>query len=163
MRLDQTARRLLDASTLCAISTVGTRCAAHVSTAYFAWDQCLRLIWLSDPGATHSRNIRARPAAAIAVYGADQRWGDRDRGIQLFGSAREASREEVADAERVYAARFPAFAPDDVGGYRFYRFEARRLKLFDEAILGSGTFVTARVRRGGGLLWESTEISSSTS
>jgi uncharacterized protein YhbP (UPF0306 family) len=141
---------------------VSPRSAAHVNTAYFAWEKRLRLVWLSDPAATHSRNIRARPTTAIAVYGSDQGWGGPDRGIQLFGSTRGLPREETAATERIYAARFPAFATYAVGDYRFYQFTAHRVKLFDEAVLGAGAFVTARVGAGGSLFWERTEIASGT-
>ena len=156
-RLEEAARRLLDASALCAISTLSPRSVAHVNTAYFAWDERFRLIWLSDPESTHSRNIRDRRTAAVAVSGPDQRWSTPDRGIQLFGSAREL-RSGATDAERVYAERFHAYRAGALGGYRFYRFQPRRAKLFDEAVFGSGAFVTVRVSPTGALAWEMTEI-----
>jgi uncharacterized protein YhbP (UPF0306 family) len=158
-RLDEAVRRLLDASTLCAISTVSPRSTAHVSTAYFAWDERLRLIWLSDPGAAHSRNIGARPTTAVAVYGPGQRWGRPDRGVQLFGRARELAGQDARRAAEVYAARFPAFGAGDLGDYRLYRCTVRRAKLFDEDVFGAGVFVTARMASSGGLAWEQTEIS----
>jgi uncharacterized protein YhbP (UPF0306 family) len=160
VRLEAAVRLVLEASTLCAVSTVSARSTAHVNTAYFAWDDRLRLIWLSDPDAAHSRNIRARRTTAVAVYGADQRWGSPDRGIQLLGSARELARGTAQDAERVYAGRFPAYRAAAFGSYRFYRFEPRRAKLFDEALFGSGVFITVRVAASGRLVWERSEISS---
>jgi len=157
-RLERVAYQLLDCSTLCAISTVSPRSTAHVNTAYFAWEG-FRLFWLSDPTAAHSRNIRARRTTAVAVYDARGAWGEADRGIQLFGVARELPMRGRAAAERAYSARFPASAGSAVVAYRFYRFDARRVKVFDEAALGSGVFVTARVE-GSGLNWERTEITS---
>ena len=157
-RLEQVACRLLDSSTLCAISTVSPRSTAHVNTAYFARDG-FRLFWLSDPAAAHSRNIRARPTTAVAVYGPGAVWGQEDCGIQLFGATRELPIRDRAAAERVYVGRFPAFAGSAVAAYRFYCFDVRRVKVFDEAVFGSCVFVTARVR-GGGLAWERTEITS---
>jgi hypothetical protein len=153
-RIRRIAEELLEASTLCAISTVGPRGSAYVNTAYFAWASDLRIIWLSAPRAQHSRNLRGNPSAAIAVYDSSQTWGKPDRGIQLFGSAGEAG----ADGEAVYAARFPDYRPSDLVGYRVYELLPHRLKLFDERALSSGTFVTARVGRGGRLSWERTEI-----
>ena len=78
------ARRLLDASSLCAIATVGPDGSAYVNTAYFAFSSELDLVWMSEPNAQHSRNIRERGTAAIAVYDSTQVWGRPDRGIQLF-------------------------------------------------------------------------------
>jgi len=88
-RLAAIARRLLEASTLCAIATVSPGGRAHVNTAYFAWGPDFDVVWLSAPEARHSRNVRANPSAAVAVFRSTQRWGGSDRGIQLFGRARE--------------------------------------------------------------------------
>src|SRR5919109_5536638 len=113
-RLRSLAEELLEASTLCAISTVGPRAHAYVNTAYFAWAPDLRIIWLSDPGAQHSRNLRANGSAAVAVFDSSQTWGNPDRGIQVFGDARAAG----VDAEEVYAARFDEYSSREA--YRFY-------------------------------------------
>jgi uncharacterized protein YhbP (UPF0306 family) len=153
-RMTEAAHRLLEASKLCAIATVTPRNDAHVNTAYFAWTPEWRLLWLSDPGATHSRNIRTNGSAAVAVYDSNQSWGKADSGIQLHGSVRQLAGSEASDAEQIYARRFPV----EPSAYRFFEFRARRLKLFDEAALGPGTFVTAAVGRGGRLRWQRTEI-----
>lgn len=87
-----------------------------------------------------------------------QTWGKPDRGIQLFGSAREVRGENARQAETLYAKGFPDFADADLSAYHFYFFRPRRLKLFDERTLGAGTFVTARIARDRRLAWERTEI-----
>ncbi len=156
-RLAAVARRLLNASTLCAISTVSPIGRPHVNTAYFAWGPSFWLVWLSAPQSTHSRNLRANPSAAVAVHDSTQAWGGPDRGIQLFGSAREATGAAAEQAERIYARRFPAFVRSEFGEYRLYRFLPRRVKLFDETALGAGTFVTATVAHGA-LTWRRTEV-----
>jgi uncharacterized protein YhbP (UPF0306 family) len=150
-RIGALARELLKASTLCAIATVGPRIRAHINTAYFAWAPDLRIIWLSDPGARHSRNLRANPTVAIAVYDSGQTWGKPDRGIQLFGDAFAGG----PDAEEIYASRFRAYEPRE--HYRFYELVPTSVKLFDEPALGAATFVTAKVARGK-LSWERTDV-----
>jgi uncharacterized protein YhbP (UPF0306 family) len=150
-RLGRLVEVLLEASTLCAISTVGPRERAYVNTAYFAWAPDLRIIWLSEPGARHSRNLRSNGSAAIAVYDSGQTWGKPDRGIQLFGDARAGG----PDAEEIYARRFSAYEQRE--SYRFYELVPTRVKLFDERELGAATFVTARVRDGK-LAWDRTEV-----
>lgn len=155
--METIARQLLDASTLCAIATVSSRDVAHINTAYFAWGDDLNCVWLSHPAATHSRNLRANPSVAVAVYDSNQSWGNPDRGIQLFGAAREVSGPAELEAKAVYANRFPAYAEDERSAYRFYRFRPRRMKLFDEGVLGAGVFVTASIRRNQQITWERTE------
>lgn len=153
-RLRAIAEDLLDASTLCAIATVSRGSHAHVNTAYFAWTPDLRLVWLSEAAATHSRNLRRNGSAAVAVYDSGQTWAKPDRGIQLFGVAEEAG----GDAETAYAARFPDYDDSRLASYRFYELVPRRVKLFDERTLGAATFVTARVSADGVLVWDRTEI-----
>ena len=157
-RIAATAHSLLGASTLCAIATVTPNGEAHLNTAYFAWSHELQLVWLSDPRAKHSRNVRANGSVSVAVFDSEQRWGGRDRGIQLFGRAWELARSAEGDAERLYGARFPAYRREALSAYRFYAFRPRRLKLFDESELGAGAFVTARLGRDRRLVWERTDV-----
>lgn len=98
-RLGAEARSLLQASTLCAIATVTSGGQAHVNTAYFAWSDEFQLVWLSEPHAQHSRNVRANGRASVAVYDSAQRWAGRDRSIQLCATARELEHSADGDAE----------------------------------------------------------------
>jgi uncharacterized protein YhbP (UPF0306 family) len=148
---------LLDASTLCSIATVSPAGRPHINTAYFAWSESLDVIWLSDPNARHSRNLRANAAVAICVYDSGQVWGEADRGIQLFGTGTELAGLDAREAAADYAGRFPTFDAGTYGGYRLYRCRIERMKLFDEPIFGTATFVTARVGGDRRPLWERTE------
>ena len=154
-RLAALATSLLRGSKLCAIATVNSDGGAHVNTAYFAYGEDFALVWCSAPQARHSRNVRERPRIAITVFDSTQTWGREDRGIQLFGTARELARGAAADAVRLYVKRFPD-ATDIAQTYRFYRFRPRRVKLFDERRFGGATWVTARIA-GGLLAWQRTE------
>lgn len=162
-RLAQTARSLLDASALCAIASIDGNGRAYINTAYFAWSPALHVVWISEPRATHSRNIRANDSVAVAVYDSTQTWGRPDRGMQLFGSAREVEGSAADEAVATYASRFADYRDAEMAAYRPYVFRPRRIKLFHEPALGAGTFVTARVGRLGALLWERTEIYDSAS
>ncbi len=156
-RLRTVASRLLNASTLCAIATLSSGARPHLNPAYFAWNPEFDLFWLSAPEARHSRNLAKNSSAAVAVYDSSQTWGRPDRGIQLFGSAREAAGVLARKAELVYAKRFPRYPGKERDTYRFYRFHPRRMKLFDERALGSGTFVTANITSGR-VAWVRTEV-----
>jgi uncharacterized protein YhbP (UPF0306 family) len=158
-RISTLAESLLASSTLCAIATTTPRGRAHVHTAYFAWSPRFDVYWLSDPSARHSRNIRANPSAAVAVDDSTRSWAGADRGIQLFGAVTELHADESLEAERAYGARFSAYSARGVAAYRFYRFRPRMMRLFAEATLGSGVFVTARVHRtGAAVTWLQTEV-----
>ena len=152
------AVELLDASPLCAIATVSPGSRAHVNTAYFAWSPEFEIVWVSDPGARHSRNLSANATVALAVFASDQAWGESDRGIQLFGSTDEAKGNIAERAEEVYASRFQRAREVAQTDYRLYVFRPRRVKLFDERALGAGVCVTAKVATGGRLAWEQTDV-----
>jgi uncharacterized protein YhbP (UPF0306 family) len=156
-RLRSIAQRLLDETPLCALATVRPDGRAHVNTMYFAWSDRFEIVWISAPDAQHSKNIRESATAAIAVYDSRQEWGGQDRGVQVFGSARELRGGAAAVAVALYARRFGS---NDaiIRRFRPYRLRARTLKLFDERELGSGTFVTARVLAGGSLTWQRTDV-----
>ncbi|HZC28900.1 MAG TPA: pyridoxamine 5'-phosphate oxidase family protein [Gaiellaceae bacterium] len=156
-RIRASLERLLEASTLCAIATVsGSR--AHVNTAYFAWSPSFRVVWLSDADARHSRNLAANPSAAVAVFDSNQRWGHPDRGVQLFGRARELGGAAQERAAELYTTRFPAYREDALGAYRWYELRPRAAKVFDEPELGAGVFVTARIDVEGSVTWERTDV-----
>src|ERR671935_1617397 len=102
-RLAAEARSLLEVSTLCAIATVTSGGQAHVNTAYFAWSDEFQLVWLSEPHAQHSRNVRANRRASVAVYDSAQRWGGGRPGLPLVCTAREAELRGDGDAQPLYA------------------------------------------------------------
>src|SRR2546430_2238461 len=154
-RLMRVVRRLLDAAPLCAIATTRGR-DAYVNTAYFAWTARLEIVWISSADATHSRNLRADPTCAIAVFDTHQRWGGNDRGIQLFGRARLARGRVSANAKRAYRQRFRDYDPKENAGLPPYLFTPTLVKLFHEGEFGGAAWVVARVRSGR-LVWQRTE------
>jgi uncharacterized protein YhbP (UPF0306 family) len=157
-RLARLARKLLDAAPLCALATVSPGGRAYINTMYFARADPWDLVWISSPDSQHSRNVRERRSASIAVFDSHQRWGGEDRGIQVFGRARELRGTAAHMALRAYAARFRHRDADQIlGRYVVYRLRATRLKIFDERELSRGTFVTTRVGRDGTLQWERTD------
>ena len=152
-RLGRTAERILKKNVLGAFATITADGRAHINTAYFAYSGAFELFFLSHPESLHCRNLRSRETMAIAVFESRQTWGALDRGLQLFGACREARGSAAQRAEKAYATRFKAYATwkaeldeqDAAHDYRFYRFVARRMKVFDEREFGGAIFVTASV------------------
>lgn len=156
------AREVLEANILMTLATVTARGDAYANTAVYAFTPRFDLIYYSDAGSTHSRNLARKPTAAVTVFDSRQRWTDMHRGLQLFGACREGrrARDEV---EAIYARRFPEYVvseeTEDAAwrrSFRFYRFRPRRVKILDEETFGEATLVTADVRDGR-LVWRRTE------
>jgi uncharacterized protein YhbP (UPF0306 family) len=154
LKIERSARALMNASTLCSLATVSPRGRAHINHMYFAWTARYEVIWYSDTESIHSRNLARSTTAAITVYDSHQTNGLPDRGIQLFGSAGIATGRAAGEAMRLYTQRFPRVDPS---GYIAYRFRPRTVKLFDERSLAPATLVTARVTPKG-LVWSKTEV-----
>src|SRR5438094_9066498 len=86
--LERVARRLMNASPLCAFATVSPGGRAHINHMYFAWSDRFDVIWISDADSIHSRNLARNTSAAVTIYASNQGWRRPDRGIQLVGRAR---------------------------------------------------------------------------
>ena len=152
-QLGRVARRLMNASSLCALATVSPGGRAHVNHMYFAWTGRYEVVWFSDRDSVHSRNLESDSTAAITIYDSHQVMGRPDRGIQLFGRASAVAGKAEEEATRAYVRRFGV----DPSGYRAYVFRARTVKLFDERLLSPAMLVTARVTPEG-LVWSKTEV-----
>jgi len=155
-KLTAVARNLMNASPLCAIATVAPGSKAHISHVYFAWTDTFDVCWISDRDSLHSRNLARNPSAAVTVFKSAQVWGRPDRGMQLFGTAKEVSGRPAREAERAYTARFKGYDGTD-DSLPLYRFRPRTVQLFDERSLAPGTLVKARVTADG-LRWLRTEV-----
>jgi uncharacterized protein YhbP (UPF0306 family) len=152
-----TVLRVLEGNELCSIATSADGHRPYISTAYFCYSKELALYFLSHPNARHCRNLARHPSAAVAVCSSGQPWGLPNLGVQLFGECRRANGPRRREAERLYAARFPAYprwrstlAAGQAGSeYRFYRVLVTSLKIMDEQAIGDGVFARAMVRRAG--------------
>lgn len=146
--------RILRENVLASFATVGRGSTAYINTAYFAPGDDWSLYFYSYPDSTHCRNLERSHSMAVAVFDSRQRWGGEDRGVQFFGSCRQATGKWAAVAERVYAGRFPSFHRwrekllDEGRGFalRPYRFAPHRAKIFDERTLGGGRFFEVETR-----------------
>lgn len=152
-QLQRVARRLMNASSLCALATVSSGGRAHINHMYFAWTARYEVIWFSDRDSVHSRNLERDSTAAITIYDSHQVMGHPDRGIQLFGRASAAAGKAEEEATRVYVRRFGVHP----SGYQAFVFHARTVKLFDERSLSPAMLVTARVTPES-LVWRKTEV-----
>lgn len=158
-RLYASVERILAASELCAMATVGEHGEAHVSTAFFAFSGALELCFLSDPASAHGRNVARTPQMAVAVYDSHQPWGTAHRGLQLFGHCALLTGAVADQAAMLYARRFPGYmelrrrearAPSPGSAFselRFFRFATEAVKILDEAEFGEEVFVRAAVIR----------------
>jgi uncharacterized protein YhbP (UPF0306 family) len=144
---------LLQENTLCSLATVRRNNHAHISPVYFCYSEDLELYFLSDPHSLHCQNLLTNTSMAVTVFDSSQKWGQADRGMQLFGTCRGVRGENATQAEQLYGKRFPVFAQwktaqseDFSFQYRFYRFVPHEIKILDEGRFGGDVIVSAALR-----------------
>src|SRR3954471_4627982 len=78
--------------------------APWASPVWFAHERYETFLWMSKPGARHSRNIAARPEIAIVIF--DSTVSPRERNAVYIEAAADIVRDEaLADAVAVYSER----------------------------------------------------------
>lgn len=107
------------------------------STVYFAHDDKHNLYWISTPERRHSKEIAVNPHVAAAIV-LQHTPGDKVRGLQLQGLAREVSdHSEITELISVYSSRFNRtdLAESIISGqnpHRLYQLKPELFVLFDE-------------------------------
>lgn len=148
--------RMLESTELCSMATIGPDDEAHISTAYFCYDEELYFYFLSDPATRHCQDVAIRPTMAMAIFRTTQQWGSVLSGLQLFGTSELAKGQEVDRSKRAYEMRYPAFSKywsslDQEARQkfpsRFYIFRPAWIKILEENEFGEETFVDAQVIR----------------
>lgn len=107
-------------------------------TVYFAFDEELNLYWISKLSCRHSEEIRNNEKVAGVIV-LPHTPGDKVRGLQLQGIAKELSKDELVSGMKYYAKRF-GMKPERVNtiidgsdGHICYKIKPTLYVLFDEA------------------------------
>jgi hypothetical protein len=128
--LDAVARAILDTNHYMTLGTAGADGHPWVSPVFFAAASDYRdLYWISSPGATHSRNLAARPELSIVVFDSQAPVGT-GQAVYMAATAAELSGADLDRGLQVYPgeagrrAGARDYAPADLLGpsvYRLYR------------------------------------------
>jgi hypothetical protein len=127
------ARAIIDANAYMTLATADGAGTPWASPVWFAHDEYAAFLWVSRPGARHSRNLAVRPELGLVVFDSTVAMGD-GHAVYVEGTA---ARADDADLERllaVFSARSveqggePWTAADVTGDaeHRLYVARARR-------------------------------------
>ena len=127
----EAARALVDANSYMTLATADADGAPWASPVWFAHEQYETFLWMSRPGARHSRNIASRREIAIVIFDSTVSPHQRNA-VYVEAAATIVPDAELADAVAVYAARSVArgletLAREEVSGdapWRLYRARA---------------------------------------
>ena len=134
------AREIVAANRYMVLGTAGADGVPWLSPVWFATEDPGTFLWISKPGARHSRNIAVRPEVAIVIYDSSVPPGDA-RALYVSAVAAEVDGAERDAAVATYSAAseaqgLAAFSSADVGPggrWRMYRATAT-----DRSVLGPG-------------------------
>jgi hypothetical protein len=132
MDTEQLARRLIDGGTYLTLATADGNGVPWASPVWYAGDGA-QFVWVSRPGARHSRNIAARPEVGLVVF-------DPPTGVYADAVAEEVPAADRPAALAVYCGRsrdrgLPEWSEADVTGaaqHRLYRARTTHLFVLDE-------------------------------
>lgn len=88
------------------LATVGKDGRAQAASLFYVADSAARLYWFSSASSAHSRNVKARPDAAVSIYRPTEQWRE-IQGVQMRGRVevvRDRAQREALTA--VYVERF---------------------------------------------------------
>ena len=109
-----------------------------VCTVYFAFDEKLNIYWISKPSRRHSEEIKNNEKVAGVIV-LPHTPGDKVRGIQLQGVAKELTKKDAIEGMNYYAKRFGMKQErvnailDGTDGHVCYKITPKLYVLFDEA------------------------------
>ena len=124
------ARGIIDANLYMTLATADREGRPWASPVYYAVDGYREFVWVSDPDATHSRNLAARPQIAIVIFDSTQPINtgrgvymsahaepvadpEIDRALEIFSDALGGARRRGVDAGAPRAARRAPALPRD--------------------------------------------------
>jgi len=130
----QTARSIIDANAYMTLATADAGGSPWASPVWFAVAPDGAFIWLSKPGARHSRNIAQRPEVGIAIFDSTQRPGT-GTGVYAEAAAELVPQDEIEAMTAVFSKRSIAHGLEPLrltDRHRLYRAVARQLYLLDD-------------------------------
>lgn len=96
---------LLQETTTMVLATTMPDGTPRATPVFFAVHESLKLVFLSDDGSIHSRNLHRAPEVSVALYPQESDWR-KLRGLQMMGNAAALAGAEAEAAQQAYAQRF---------------------------------------------------------
>ena len=98
------AREIIDRSLYMVIATADPSGQPWASPVYFAPSGYRDFVWVSEPDATHSLNLRDRREVGIVIFDSSVAIG-KGQGAYVLGVARELPAHETAEGIKIFSKR----------------------------------------------------------
>ena len=128
-------RRFMADHTTITLATVTSSGHPQATSLFFAEEENLSLIFVSEPTVRHSRNLEGQPWVSATIAADGQAW-DRIQGLQLDGKCRLLHEQEVEAAWTIYSTKYPFVLQNEQLGQRirksgFYCLRPTWIRLVD--------------------------------
>lgn len=105
--LAASAKTIIDSNRYMAIGTADESGQPWVTPVWFAQEGYREFVWVSRPGAQHSRNIAARPQVAIVIFDSQVSPGSAEA-VYMIAAAEELPADELEPSLGVFAGESEA-------------------------------------------------------
>lgn len=122
----------------------------HSNNIYYAVDDNMNLVFVSDKDTQHAQNISKNSNVSIVVNNEPQSYGQGHQGIQISGKCVQASGLSLINGWLLYTKRFPVFTnvvknvsliEKSMVSIRLYTVKVERIKIIDVPSLGKGSHI----------------------
>jgi uncharacterized protein YhbP (UPF0306 family) len=134
------ARKIVDKNLYMAVATADQSGQPWASPVFYAHSGYRDFFWVSEPDATHSRNLRERREVGGVIFDSKAKLGNNDQGVYVLGVARELPAHETTEGIQIYSQRSVELGGHrwtvedvrDPSGHRLYQATAEALYVLDE-------------------------------
>jgi len=134
------ARRIVDKNLYIAVATADQTGQPWASPVFYAHVGYRDFFWVSEPDATHSRNLRERREVGGVIFDSKAKLNNNDQGVYILGVARELPAHETTEGIQIYSQRSVELGGNqwtvedvrDPSGHRLYQATAEALYVLDE-------------------------------
>ncbi|MBI2356749.1 pyridoxamine 5'-phosphate oxidase family protein [Candidatus Dojkabacteria bacterium] len=151
--ITESIESILKSTSLLSMATVNGK-KAHINTAFFAYDENFYIYFLSDSKSQHIKNIKNNNSVAVTVYTSNQTLADKLKGIQIFGTCKQANGKTLLNAFLAYSKRHSIFRKEikkpidlKLWGSKLYCIKPEYFKILDEKVFGVGKWVEVKAVR----------------
>ena len=155
-KLNESLFDILNNNKLLSIATINSKKESYINTAYYSFDEKLKLYIITNPKSNHSINLSKNYSVAVSIFDSHLKfWEDKLQGVQLFGKGYKTPISQLPKGTSCFIKRFPPFKeivknPKDFMKksvtVMLYTLEISRIKLFDEKRFGEENFIELKLR-----------------
>lgn len=105
----ESAKEIMAKNIVATLCTCDGNCT-HANNIYFAYNDTLEIVFVSDKDTKHAENIEKNSKVSIVVYNEPEAYGSNHQGIQIHGICAQASGLNLVECWHLYTKRFPVYA-----------------------------------------------------